>query len=418
MLALPRLTGLWLHGDFVRLWIGSTISQFGSMLGGLSFVGVVMLEATPLQMGFLGAVGVAPSLVFGLASGVWVDRVRRRPILVITNVVRAVSLASIPAAFAFDQLRIEQLYVVAFFNGVCTTFFDVSFGSYVPTLVGRGNLVEANGKLTASGSVVETIGFSVGGWIVELVSALAAVIVNALSSLISCLLFMAIRTPEALIETADGTSSQMREAMEGILFVLVNRVLRAVTGAVVAEGLLHGIVGSVVLIYGVRELGFSTGVLATIFAVGGVSSFVGATYSSKITTRLGVGPAMVIGFLLYSLGALLLAVAQGPLLVAGLVLVVWQLLDGAYIVYEINEVSLRQALTPDALLGRVTATFRFMGIAAFVLGLLSGGVLAEAMGLRQTLVLAAACGTAGAVWLLLSPVWRLKEIPKAPSPPG
>ena len=387
------------------------MSQLGSGLGALGLVAVLMLEASPLQMGILSAVGVAPGVMFGLGVGIWADRMRRRPILVVTGIARALSLASIPAAFALDALLIEQLYVVAFFNGVCQTFFNVSFGAYLPKMVGRGNLVEANSKLAASGSVVETGAFSVGGWIAQFATALATVVTGAFSFLLSALFFVAIRKPESPVSSTDEHRSTLREAWEGLAFVFGNLVLRALAGSAIAEGLLHGGVGAVILIYGVRELGLDPGVLATIFAVGGISSFVGATYSTRVSRLLGVGPATVVGFLLFGIGALTLALARGPVVFAGAVLVIWKLFEAPYTIYDINEVSLRQAVTPDRVLGRVTASIQFVGIGVYLVGLILGGVLAEIVGLRPTLMVAGGCGVVGAGWLFLSPVSKLRELP-------
>ena len=387
------------------------MSQLGSGLGALGLVAVLMLEASPLQMGILSAVGVAPGVMFGLGVGIWADRMRRRPILVVTGIARALSLASIPAAFALDALLIEQLYVVAFFNGVCQTFFNVSFGAYLPKMVGRGNLVEANSKLAASGSVVETGAFSVGGWIAQFATALATVVTGAFSFLLSALFFVAIRKPESPVSSTDEHRSTLREAWEGLAFVFGNLVLRALAGSAIAEGLLHGGVGAVILIYRVRELGLDPGVLATIFAVGGISSFVGATYSTRVSRLLGVGPATVVGFLLFGIGALTLALARGPVVFAGAVLVIWKLFEAPYTIYDINEVSLRQAVTPDRVLGRVTASIQFVGIGVYLVGLILGGVLAEIVGLRPTLMVAGGCGVVGAGWLFLSPVSKLRELP-------
>ena len=407
----PRLTGLWSSGDFVRLWIGRTMSQLGSGLGALGLVAVLMLEASPLQMGILSAMGVAPGVMFGLGVGVWADHMRRRPILVMTGIARALSLSSIPAAFALDALLIEHLYAVAFFNGLCQTFFNVSFGAYLPKMVGRGNLVEANSKLAASGSVVETGAFSVGGWIAQFATALATVVTGAFSFLFSALFFVAIRKPESTVSSTDEHRSTLREAWEGLAFVFDHPVLRALAGSAIAEGLLHGGVGAVILIYGVRELGLDPGVLATIFAVGGISSFVGATCSTRVSRLLGVGPATVVGFLLFGIGTLILALARGPIVFAGAVLVIWKLSEAAYTLYEINEVSLRQAVTPDRLLGRVTASTQFVGIGVYLVGLILGGALAEIVGIRPTLMVAGGCGVLGAGWLFLSPVSKLRKMP-------
>ena len=222
----PELTGLWRSGDFVRLWAGGTMSQFASGLEALGFVAVLMVGVPPLQMGILSAVGVAPGVMFGLGAGVLADRIRCRPILFMTSIGRTLALASIPAAFALDILLMEHLHAVALFNGMCQTFFDVSFGAYLPTLVGRGNLVEANSKVAASGSVVDTGAFSVGGWIVQLATALTTVATGALSFLISALFIVVIRKPESAVSSTDEHRSTLREAWEGIAFVSVNPVLR------------------------------------------------------------------------------------------------------------------------------------------------------------------------------------------------
>ena len=411
MRMLPRLTGLWRSRDFQRLWAGRTMSQFGSELGALGLVAVLMLEASPLQMGVLGAVSVAPAVVLGLGVGVWADRVRRRPVLVATNIARALSLASVPAAFALGVLRMEHLYTVALLNGACRASFNTSFGAYLPGVVGRGNLVEANSKLAASGAVVETSAFSIGGWIAQLATAMATAMAGAFSFLLSGLLFAVIRKPESTVAPTDEHRSTLREVREGLAFVFAHPVLRALAGSAIAEGLLHGGVGAVILIYGVRELGLGTGVLATIFAVGGISSLVGATFSNRVTRSLGVGRATVGGFLLFGVGTLLLALAGGPAVIAGTVLVVWKLFEAPYTVYDINETSLRQAVTPDRVLGRVTATVQFVGISVYLVGAVLGGVLAETLGLRPTLLIAGGCGVVGAAWLFLSPVWKLRELP-------
>ena len=303
--------------------------------------------------------------------------------------------------------------MVAFFNGVCQTFFSVSFGAYLPKMVGRGSLVEANSKLAASGSVVETSAASVGGWIAQLATALATVVTGAFSFLVSALFFLAIRKSECAVSSTDERRSTPREVWEGLAFVFVHPVLRALAGSAIAEGLLHGGVAAVILIYGVRELGIGVGVLATIFAVGGISSFVGATYSTRAAELFGVGPATVVGFLLFGIGTLLLALAREPIVIAGAVLVIWQLFEAPYTVYDINEVSLRQAVTPDRVLGRATASIQFVGIGVYLVGLILGGALAEIAGLRPTLIVAGGCGVLGAVWLFLSPVWKMRELPRA-----
>ncbi len=195
---LPKPTGLWRNADFVKLWTGQTVSTLGTLMGALQLTAVLVLDASPLQMGLLAALRVAPGLIFGLAAGVWVDRLRRRPILIAADMGRAALMGSIPIAFLLGALRMEHLYLVAFGTGALTIFFDTAYRSYLPSLVPRGDLIEANSKLTASESVVEVTAFSVGGWIAQLVSAIATVTVDALSFLVSGVAIALIRKSEPL----------------------------------------------------------------------------------------------------------------------------------------------------------------------------------------------------------------------------
>lgn len=399
------------NGSFLRLLIGSTASRFGTALGTLNFVAVVTLGATPLQMGILTAAGVAPGLAFGLFAGVWADRARRKPLLVWAGLGRAVALASVPVAYSMDALQVEHLYTVALVNGLFRTFFDVSLGAILPGLVGRERLVEANSRLLASGSAVDIGGFSAGGWIVQLIGTMAAVGVGTVSFLSSSLLLLSVRTHEPARPPYEKRSGGMDELWSGLVYVGRHPSLPALCGSAVAEGLLHGFVGALILLFGVRELGMDTGVLATILAVGGVCSLLGALSSRMVARRFGIGPSVVFGLALFAVGTLLIPAAQGPLFVAGAILVCAQLSEAAYAVYEVNELSLRQSLTPDSYLGRVNATVRVVGIGAFMIASVAGGLLAETIGLRWTMAIGGVCGLAGALWLLGSPVWGVLRLP-------
>ena len=410
---LPKSTGLWRNTDFVKLWAGLTVSRFGSFMGALQYTAVVLLHASPFQMGLLAGLNVAPGVLAGLFVGAWVDRVRRRPLLIAANAGRALALLSVPIAFALGALRIEQLYVVGFINGMLTTFFDVALGAYLLSLVGRGQLIEANSKLTAGESVVEATAFSIGGWMVQLVNSMALVITDAVSYLVSALALAGIRTAEQGHGRRTRRRRMLTEVREGLTTIGSMPMLRAVTVSAAIEGMMYGIVGAVVLLFGVRELGFQPGFLGAIFAVGGVSSIFGAVLAPRITRRFGAGPAMVLGFLVFGLAVLFLPMAGGPLAVAAVFLVAHQLFgNGAATVYGINEVSLRQAVTPSNLLGRVNATVRFVGVTAFFAGSVLGGALGEFIGLRLTLGLGAALGILGALWLAWSPVRAVTGLPE------
>lgn len=405
-----RSGGPWKDTDFTKFWVSRTVSNFGLLMGALQFVAVLALNATPFQMGVLGALGVAPSIVIGFLVGVVADRIRRRPILIASELGRFALLASIPVAFLIGQLRIEQLYAVAFFNGVMATFFDVANRSYLPTLVGRGDLVDANSKLTASESFAEVTAFSVGGWIAQLANSITAAAIGGLTFLVSAMSLAFISKREPAAEPSERGGNVAREIWEGFGVVWNDRLLRALAVAAIAENWVSGMVGAVMLVFGVRELGFGPGALGTIFAIGGISSIVGSIYAGRAARRFGFGVALVGGYGMYMLTILFIPMAREPLLFAGLMLTLAQLGDGFFTMFMVHENSLRQAITPDRSLGRMNATMRSLGLAALFAGSLVGGWIAGVIGLRLTIVAAACVGLLGALWIALSPLRSVKEL--------
>jgi MFS family permease len=374
-----RFTGLWRHWDFVRLWAGQTISLVGSGMGALPFAAIFALGATPGQMALLSAARLAPGLLAGLFAGVWVDRLRRRPILIGADLGRAALLCSIPLAAWLDALRIEQLYLVALGEGTLTICFDVAYHAYLPSLVGREELVEANSKLSASASAAEVSAFSIGGWLVQLFSATTAALLDGLSFLASALFVSRIHAPEPPPAPAAQRESMAREIGEGLGVLLRHPVQRALTGALLARDLSYGIIGAVIVLYGTRTLGFQPGVLGMIFGVGGLSSLLGAVLAGRVTCRLGLGPAIIAGALIYPLTTALVPLAHGAGLTAAALLIASQVFgDIALTVGEIGRTSLRQAITPDRLLGRVNASSQFVGTGVMLFGSLAAGVLARA----------------------------------------
>ena len=407
----PR-SGLWRHPDFLRLWSGQTISEFGSLVGGsaLQFTAILVLDAAPLQVAVLAASMLVPGFLFGLIAGVWVDRLRRRPIMIAADIGRAVVLVSIPLAWAFDALRIEHLYVVAFFTGTFTFLFDVAYRSYLPTLVQRGELIEANSKLTASSAATEVGGFGVAGWLVQLITGPLTILVDAVSFIGSALFLRSIKTPEAT-PSMQERRSMLHEAVEGLRVVVRNPLLRATAISSITLDFSMQVFGTVILLYMIQDLGFEPGVLGMIFAVGGVSSLIGSVVAARTGRALGLGRVMVAGLVIFGLSQLLIPIAQGPMAVVAIFLIVQQFGDGAYVVREISEVSLRQAITPEPFLGRMHASFRFGGIAAMLVGTLVGGVLGELIGLRWTLAVGAGGTFVAAFWLLLSQVRNVVDLP-------
>ncbi len=407
-----KFTGLWRHTDFLRLWSGQTVSAFGSMVGGtaMSFTAILFLQATPFQMGVLNAMQLVPAILAGLFAGAWVDRLRRRPLLISADVGRALVLATIPLAAWLGMLHIGQVYVVALVVSIFTIIFDVAYQSYLPRLVGKEDLLEGNSKLAASAAVAEFGGFSIGGWLVQALTAPMAILIDAGSFVVSAVTLGLIRTREPSTTVVER-QPVLNEVGEGLRVVWRHPLLRASAAAVLVHGLAGGMYGALVVLYMNRSLGFDPGVLGMIWAVGGVSSFLGAALAPRLTLRLGFGPAMFVGLALFGLAECFIPLASGATLISGALLVGQQLGDGFYIVYDINQVSLRQGITPENLLGRVNATVQFVDLGATLLGALVGGLLGGLVGVRLVLAMGAIGTLLSALPLAFSPVRHLKEAP-------
>ena len=404
-----KFTGLWRHADFLRLWSGQTVSVFGSMVGraAMSFTAILFLHATPLQMGILNAMELAPGFLVGLFAGAWVDRLRRRPLLIGADLGRALVLSSIPLAALLGLLHIEQIYVVALLVSILSIIFDVAYQSYLPGLIDKSNLVEGNSKLTASAAVAEVGGFSIGGWLVQILTAPFAILIDAVSFLVSAVSIALIRTPEAEAPPLENASLRS-EIGAGLRLVIHQPLLQSGALSVLIQSLAGGIFGALVVLYSSRVLGFNPGVLGAIWAVGGVSSFLGASLAPRITGRLGSGPAMVLGLGIFGLAGLFVPLASGVTVLSALFLVIQQLGDGFYIVYDINLVSLRQVLVDERMLGRVNATMQIIALGASLVGALLGGLMGQFVGVRASLFGAAAGNLLAALLLGFSPLHKLK----------
>lgn len=416
MVATPgrRFSGLWRHREFRWFWAAQSVSLVGSGLGALPFTAIFALDARPIEMAFLAAAGVAPSLLFGLHAGVWVDRLRRRPLLIAADLGRATALGSIPFAWWIDALTMEHLYTVALVNGLLGMVFDVAYLSYVPALVERDQLVEANSKLAASASVAEFGSFSLGGFIVQVASAIWAAAADALSFLVSALCLSRIRRAEPHAVTPEAREPILHELSEGLSEVAHHPLQRALAVASLSRDLSYGVIGAVIILYGTRTLHLEPGVLGLVFGVGGATSLIGAMFAGRVTRRLGAGPATATAMLVAALGGLLIVAAGGSAWVAAAFLVASQfVIDPATTVSDVNETSLRQAITPARLLGRVNASVRVLGTAMLLAGSLAGGVLGETVGLRAAIAVGLAPRVLGALWLFASPLRRVRELPEA-----
>ncbi len=402
---MPDGHGLLRNRDFVRLWAAATISVFGSLVTrtALPFTAILWLGADASEIALLRAAEILPAVVLALVAGVWADRLRRRPTLIAADLARAALLCTVPAAAWLGALRLEHLFAVALAVGCFSVFFDVAHLAYLPTLVSRDQLLAANSRLSATSHAAEVGAFASGGFLVQLLGAPFALVVDAGSFVASALLLARIRGLEPA-SAQSGAFDVRRELADGVAAVLGHPLLRPLGLAAMAQSFAFGLVGTVYLLYVNEELGFAPGVLGLIFAVGGVSSIAGALFAARAADAFGTGRVIITGLVVLALATLFLPLAPGATLIGAALLVAHQLGDGFDVIARVNEVSLRQRVTPDALLGRVNGSLHFASHAALLLGTLAGGWLGEAAGLRATLVLGAGVALLGALVVGYSPV--------------
>jgi predicted MFS family arabinose efflux permease len=409
-------TGLWRQPDFRKLWTAQTVSQFGSYVGwvALQFTAVLWLRATPLQISLLTLCQIVPGFFLGLGAGVWTDRISRRPLLIAADLGRALTLGTIPLAALLHLLHMPQLYLVALLTSALTVLFDVASEAFLPSIVEREQLVEGNSKLTASTSVAEFAGFSLGGWLVQLVRGPLAILVDAASFLWSAVWIAQIGVTGAIEHTDEERERFWREALDGLRFLRQQPLLRALAATTaIMQFFSRGIVGTLILLYLVRDAGFGAGALGLIFAVGGLSSLIGAILAGRAHRAARLGPVMAAALIACGAGVIFIPLVRSVSLFGIACLVANQLItDPSWAVYSINEVSLRQALTPTRLQGRISASVRCLKFGAILLGTLAAGVLGQSIGLRATLWVAAAGTLLGGVWLLNSPVFALRHLPE------
>jgi MFS family permease len=411
----PFVSPLWQNHAFVRVWAAASISVFGSLTTriALPLVAILTLGAGAIEVAVLRSMDVAAALVVGLVAGAWVDRLRRRPVLIWADLGRAVLLATIPVSFVMGTLALWQLIAVAGLAAVLTTFFDAADNAYLPTIVERERLVEANSALAATGSVAEFAGFGISGFLVQLLTGPITIVLNAITYLISAVLLLSVRRPEAPPPPASQREPVVDEIRHGLRLVRGDPVLRAFVGAQMLLSVLWGVFGATWFLFAIDELGVSAAMIGVIAGVGGASSFIGAVLATRSTRRWGVGPVAIGAMLLAALGNLLIPLAPAGMPLVAIAFLLWQQLvaDSAVTVYDVTETSVRQSLVADRELGRVTSTFYVGAAAAQLAATIGAGLLAEVIGLRLTSFLAPLGGLLAAAILFWSPVRHLRELP-------
>ena len=419
---MPRLgrSPLWRNPAFVRVWLAATISVFGSYVTGIAlpFVAILVLGAGPLEIAAIGMVELGATLLVGFVAGAWVDRLRRRPILIWADLGRAALLASIPVAFIAGVLSIEQLVLVAFLASVLTTFFDSADNAYLPTVVEREQLVEANGALAASGSAAELSAFGIAGLLIQALTAPIAILVDAASFVVSAVLLGSIRRAEPDPPPRAGREPVLAEIREGLRLVIGDPFLRPFAAARMALAGMYGVFGGIWLLYAVNELELGPAPIGLIAGVGGFASLLGAAATARAIRRWGVGRVAAGALALTAIGNFFIPLAPaGAPLVAAACLVVAQLVgDSAATVYEVTETSVRQTLVDSRALGRVGSTFLVADVFVQLLAMFFGALLAEAAGLRAAAAIAPFGAVLAAAILWASPARRLFVLPTAPRP--
>lgn len=403
------------HRDFLKLWLGQTVSEFGSQVTtvALPLTAAIFLHADAAQMGILGALATVPFLVMSLLAGVYVDRLARRPLLIAADVIRFVLMALIPLLWLTHRLSIPDLYIIQFLIGCMTVLFDLAYQSYLPSLISREMLVEGNGKLETTRAASQVLGPGLGSVLVQLLAAPAALAADALSYGVSVVSLLAIGTREEP-QPKTGERQMWQEIGEGLRFVFANRLLWSLAGCTGTANFFSSLTGAVYVLYFIHGLHFRGALVGVVFGVGAIGGLVGAVAAPRITRKLGLGTALVVAIMISAVFQLLvpLAPVHSPVAMGMLMLAKWSTFFGS-VVYNINQVSLRQAITPNRLLGRMNASIRFLIWGTMPLGSLAGGLLGSLVGLHMTLWVGVVGGLGSVVWLVTSPVRQLSEAPPA-----
>jgi predicted MFS family arabinose efflux permease len=398
----------------MKLWVGQTISELGSRItrDGLPLAAVLVLGATPAQMGVLTALGSVVGLFTSLPAGVWVDRLRRRPIMIAADAGRAALLVLIPIAAFSHQFRIELLYVVMAVAGVLTVLFDAAYEAYLPALIERQHLMEGNSKLALSSSLAEVLGPGLAGFLIQLLTAPLAIFFDALSFLASIVSLIFIRKPEPRPAPPEHRQHLAREMMDGLRFVWHEPHLRAMALSGGTRSFFGNFIGVLYALFAIRELGLGAAALGLTISMGGLGSLIGAVLAERTVKRYGIGRALIGTTLAGGGFILLIPLAGGSINGAMLMLMIAQLCGDAFSTLAfITAVSLRQSITPDRLLGRTSTGMQVLIAGVAPIGAMAGGLLAEAIGVRATLWIAGIGIVLSTGWLIVSPIRSLRERP-------
>jgi MFS family permease len=404
--------------DFRRLWFGQTISVFGDQVTqlGLPLVAVLTLGANPAQMGTLTAVGLLPHLIFSLPAGVWLDRVRsRRRLMIAADLGRAALIASIPVAFLAGALSMPQLYVVGFLTGALAVVFDLSWNTLFVTVTQRERYVEAMALLNGSRSLASVGGPTLGGILVQVFSAPFAMLVDAVSYLGSVFFLRRIRSPEPPIEAEEGTTRE--RLLAGLSFAFNDSLMRPTLLSIATVNLFTFASGALFILYATTDLGVSPGALGLALGMGAIGGVIGAVVATRIGRRIGLGPAYALGIVIFPASLLLIPIASpGMPMILVLALLFGSEFGAGFgvMILDINVGAIIYARTPDRIRARATGAFRFVNYGVRPIGALLGGLLGTAIGVHEAIWVTTIVASFGVLFLVGSPVLRLRDLPEVP----
>jgi predicted MFS family arabinose efflux permease len=399
--------------EFLKLWSAQAISQLGDQvtLLALPLVAVLTLDASAAQMGLLTAAELMPHLLFSLFAGVWIERrSHRRKLMIAADIARAVLLVSVPLAAAFDVLTFPQLYAVAFAVGSFAVLFDISWATLFPAVVPRRDLVDASSKLSLSRSLSFVVGPSLAGFLVQAVTAPVTLLLDAFSFIGSALFLGRIRTPEPSPER-DG-NGVLRSLRDGMRFVLRDDLIRADLGCAATVNLFNFVFAAIFILYATRELGVAPGTLGIALGLGAIGGILGALIAPPLERAIGIGPSVVLGSVLFPAPLILVPIASGSELTIGVMLGTAEFFSAVGVmIFDVSAASMLFLRTPDRIRARTAGTFRFVNYGIRPIGALLGGALGTAIGLQATLWIGVLGALLGVVWLVFSPIPRLREAP-------
>jgi MFS family permease len=413
--------GLWRQRDFLLLWGGQTVSEMGSAVTQLALplTAVVLLAASTFEVGLLTAAATLAFAVIALPAGALVDRRPKRGIMIACDAARLLIIGSVPVAWAAGVLTMWQLYAVALAAGVCTVFFDVSYQSFLPALLKQEDLLDGNGKLGVTQSFAQLAGPGLGGGLVGAFGAAGAMSTDALSYAISVASLLGIRyrepRPEPSAGQAAGPRSLRAEIAEGLRFVVGDPILRKIMACTASANLFSSMAGAVEIVFLIRVLHVrpaDTGLLFALAAVGGVA---GGVLSVRMARWLGSARVIWLSMLVFGLPQFLPALAEPGWRVA-LVPIGFATAFFAGVVYNVAQISYRQAICPPRLMGRMNAAVRWIVWGTMPIGALIGGALGTAIGVRPTLWIGLIGSWAAGFWVYFSPLRRMRDVPRAREP--